>query len=151
MGLTVTDQALSQYDLYQFSNSDAYSENAVDSSEISAKYYGVSNLTNAVEALSSTDSSNFSGISNVTEYSQEAIQKSQLSDYETINEALSGSNVNSLLSNDTDLTGLYHLLNLNSNLQQYIDSLEATCSGATDSYLDSGSGSSSGSILDVLG
>lgn len=106
MSLAVSSLSKSYYNIYALTNSDTYKQNGVDSSAVSQAKYGVSDISDAYEMLSSE--SNFSTIGSVAGYAKDIYKLSQVKDSGT-NEALSHSVV-SLFSGDTDMTDLFSIL-----------------------------------------
>jgi hypothetical protein len=150
MGLSVSDSASLYYNMYSFQNSDTYKNNTVDPSSVSKDKYNISNLSNALDALSKEDTSNFSSITNVNNYAKSIYNVSQLTNYNTIS---STSKYSDLLSNNTDLSSLYETLGsiniLNSgDMESLWNTYAANATSQTySSYL---SKSGLGSVLDTL-
>lgn len=145
MSLSVTSQANYAYASYAYTNSASYTENAVDSSEVSEAYYHVSNLSTALETMNSTDTFDLNGIGNLNTYTGDLYKFSQLSVYETLTDS-TDVNVSDLLSNSSDLSEITALSTTSSLLSEsYLTYSSSSSSTSLDSYT-----SSIGSLLDTL-
>ena len=138
MGMTISDQASYEYNLYKYQNSSAAKSSTVDSSAVSKKYYNISNISNAIDALNGISSQNGYSIGNLNTYAVGLIQGSQLSDYSTIKGNLKSSVQTELLSGSTDLSSLYSTLGFNaSSTKDYLSILNSgTFSGSSASAVD---------------
>jgi hypothetical protein len=157
MGMTISDQASYEYGLYQYENSSAAKNNTVDSSAVAKKYYNISSISNAVDAMSGASSKNGYSLGSVNTYAVGLIQESQLSDYSTIKDNLKSSVQTALLSGSTDLSSLYSMLGFNAaSTKDYLSILNSgTSSGsssasAVDNYKKYLSSSTETSILNSL-
>lgn len=164
MSLTLGNYAASYYNTYSFKNSSTYTQNKVDSSEISKDTYNVSNLTNALDAVDNGTLNSFASVTNVGIYSQNVFKVSQLSEYNDVKDKISDNDgLINLLSGSTDLSSMYNLLGSQSKInaentkkiiQQAEEKPDTTDTDSNETNVNSYSGylnrSSSGSLLDVL-
>ena len=156
MGMTISDQASYEYGLYQYENSSAAKSSTVDSSAVSKKYYNISSISNAMDALSGVSSQNGYSLGSVNTYAVGLIQGSQLSDYSIIKDNLKSSVQTELFSGSTDLSSLYSTLGFNAaSTKDYLSILNSgTSSGssasAVDNYKKYLSSSTETSLLDSL-
>jgi hypothetical protein len=149
MGLTVSQSASIAYNISSLESSDSYKKYAVDSSSVTKEDYNVSNLASALDALGKTDTADFSSISNIDGYAKSVYSISQLSEYEAIRSDTTVSNAEDLLTNSTDLSGLYDSLGTYELMQSTSESVWKTYYANAESETTDGS-SCTGSILDTL-
>ena len=136
MSLSVTNQAALSYLKYDYLKSDSYTENAIDESAVSESDYNISSLTNALDALSNSNSLDFSGVGNLTSYTKDFYKLSQLGSYDTLTDS-TNANVSGLLTNTSDLSKIASLSSENSLMSEaYIKyTAEAeTSSSSIDNY-----------------
>lgn len=171
MSLTVTNQAADLYNQYKLQNSETYKNNAVDASAISKENYNVSNITNAMDALVSTDKVDLNSVGNIGSYASSQYEVSQLANYDTL--SAKNNNIADFLpgsGSDDSLTNVYNLIAPNKTanaefLQGVVQKAEAkaiadnqssvstktteTDSSRVDSYSQYLSGTAAGSLLDT--
>ena len=150
MSLTVLDEASNYYNMYSFQNSDAYKNYAANSSSVTQNDYSVSNLTNALNAVSNADTTNFSSILNVDSFAKNSYQISQLSDYGAFNS--SSANLTNMLSNTSDMNELLSSASsINTGLAKAaIESYLSNSDNTAEAYNNSLSTSGSNSLLSML-
>lgn len=151
MAISVGSMANYTYSMYELQNSDTYSKYAVDQNDVSEEFYNVSDVSTLLETLGNTDSADFSSLTNANSYAKSQLTLSQLSCYDTLNTVLSDTGMNNVLSNHTDLNGLYRHLGTSGITKAAISSLlDAYASAAKDSYKSyADSNSSASSLLDT--
>jgi len=153
MSITVNNLSSFYYNTYALSNSDTYKENAVDSSDVAKESYNVANLTNAFDALANSDTVDFNMIGNVDSYAKNIYTISQLDVYDTLTSATS---VSDILSNNSDLSGLYEFLGANDLVSKdYYEAVLDEDAGTdttteSQSYSDYLDDNTSGSVFDTL-
>jgi hypothetical protein len=112
---SLSNQAQALYNAYAFKNSEAYEENAVDPSAVSANEYNVSNISNALDALNRADSVSFASIGKVDSYVQSAYRLSQLDDYDTLSGSLTSAETR-LVTGDSGSADIYSLIEYSNTL-----------------------------------
>ncbi|MFA9380766.1 MAG: hypothetical protein ACERKO_06860 [Acetanaerobacterium sp.] len=151
--MTITNQAAYYYKNYAFINSSAYGNNAVDFSKVSQKSYNVRNLTSALGVLAGAQSTNFATLRNVDSFVKSGYQAGGLDVYDSLKTAVSSSDVNDLLTGNTDLSGMYGLLGkqLETSTDQLFSELQfdPSASNAIASYTSYLSTTASESTLDI--
>ena len=154
MGMTVSGDAAYYINSYNLSKSEAAADYSVDSSTVSKSCFNVSDITNAIEALGNTDSISIGLIGKVTDYANNTYSLSQLSSYSTLKKAAASiSDVSNIITNNTDLSGIYDNLYINvESATEYIESLTDTTASDTQasaysSYLNETIAESSINIL----
>ena len=150
MSMSVTNQASSYYSSYTFLSSEECTENAVDEAEVSEDSYNISSLTNALDTLEISSSTDISGIGNLNSYAEGLYKLSQLGVYSTLSSASEDAGISDLLTNTSSASDLIELSTTSSTLSEaYITyTSEATTSSLND-YESGLSSSTSGSLLDT--
>lgn len=77
--MNVGNLANEYYNIYNFTNSDTYSNNKVDDSKVSEDAFNISDIGNALEAMADADDVDFSSIGNISNYAGNALKLSQSS------------------------------------------------------------------------
>ncbi len=141
MGLTVSNQAANLYQQYALQSSDAYKNNALDSSAVSKEAYNVSNLEGALDALAGTDQVDLYSVGTADSYAKGLYTLSQLSEYDSLT---SGSSALELLngSSTDSLNEMYGLIapdqeETSEFLQGVIEQAEADATVQTDAAVES--------------
>ncbi len=108
MSLAVSSLSKSYYHIYALTNSDTFKQNAVDTSAVSQARFNVSNITDALDMLSSE--SKFSTIGSAANDAKDIYKLTQVKGRGT-NNALSNSVV-SLFAKDTDMSDFFGILDV---------------------------------------
>lgn len=143
MGLTVSNQAVNTYTQYVLQNSDTYKNNSVDESEISSEAYGISNLTNAIDAMENAFSVDLNSVGNVDSYVNTLYEVSQTDVYDLLSDN-SDSSALDLLSGDDDdsLSDIYSLIAPDTEASAaFLESVAANATAEDDSSSDAESSS----------
>ncbi len=143
MGLTISSQASYLYNYYSLINSDKYTENAVDSSQVAKDTYNVSDVSSALTALNDvTDFENSFSIGNVDSYVKNAFSASQVGTYDATKPGIVR-----LLSGDAGTDDIYDIIEYTDSLKtEEVDNLVGAYTATTyNDYL-----TKSGNILDIL-
>ncbi|MEA4894798.1 MAG: hypothetical protein VB064_06010 [Oscillospiraceae bacterium] len=148
MSLTVSAQSQYLYSNYIFTNNDTYKEYSADASSILQKDFNISNLTNALVALSSGDSVDVSSIGSVDSYVKDLYALSQLDSYQSLSSA--SSEISSQLYGEAGAEDIYALIAAENDISAdtVISSTSGTSSGTVSAY--STYLSESGSLLNLL-
>ncbi|HEX2985359.1 MAG TPA: hypothetical protein VHO71_00930 [Caproiciproducens sp.] len=112
MSMTVDSIASLYNQESSFTSSDAYRQNAVDEPALTKEEYGVSDLTAALSTLSRSGNVNLN-LTNVSQYAQNTIAESQLSEYETLSELESGVKFGGTIDSSVQLSSLLNQVNAN--------------------------------------
>ncbi len=155
MSMTVSNQAALSYGAYALKNSKEYEDYAVDSGEVSKECYNISSISNAVEAMNNAlDASGPYTMGKVDSFVRSQLLISQTGIYENLSEKLASYDVDGLLSNDSDLSGMYSLSSASSLISKdAISSIlesngyTASATSSYSSYLEDENEASS--LLDV--
>ena len=137
MSLTVSNQASLYYNNYTYTNSDSYTENAVNSSAVSKNNYNIENLTNALKTLELNATNDFDSIININNYAKNLFSLSQLDIYEELSS--NTTEISNILENNADLSDLYSYFGTNNlvNKAYYQTILGNDPSSATESTTES--------------
>jgi|GEM_PF-6412346 len=134
MSLTVGGEASYLYGQYALQSSDAYQENKIDESTFSKEKYNASNLQNALDSLSGTNSVDLISVGNVSAYAENKIMLSQLDCYNTL-KTDSMTTTTELLSGTADPGDVYTLLSKNSELSSdVLSGVEKSLSTSASTY-----------------
>lgn len=109
MGLTVSNQASYYYKVYEYQNTESFSENKVDEAAVLKDSYNISSIASAFDSIDKTISTDFYAIGNVTSYAKNSMKLSQ-SDYFDKLFKYSENTMTDLLKNNNDMSGIYSRL-----------------------------------------
>lgn len=148
MSITVSSQAQTLLNSYNLNNSDTYKEYGVDTSTVSKENYNVSNLENALDAMSETSSVSIDSISNLSSYVKNAYTLSQMDSYESLKSSSSG--ISRLLSGEASAEDIYALIGAENEITA--DSVISSISGSGSSTIASYSAylTQTNSVLNLL-
>jgi len=146
VSMTVDSMAQSYYNQYTFSTSQTATQNAVDSSTISKSDFNISNLTNALDALDTTENVN-PYTTNLDQYVQSSFNESQLSQYSTLSSLASSTtsalNSSGSLDNTVSMAYMKNKLGLSSSSFNIYSVLSPTSTAELDSLSTSASSKTS--------
>lgn len=159
--MTVDSIASQYYNQYALANQDSM---PFDPSTVSEQEYGISDLTSALDAVGAANTDSFS-ISNVSQYAQNILTASQLSENDMLKEMENNFCLTGSLSNAVGLSTLSGQYGIDSgsvdldgitNLDSYAnDKMESYAvsqySNALSNYQNYLNGDSVGSLLDYMG
>lgn len=153
MSIAVSSLSKSYYNIYALTNGDTYKQNAVDASAVSQARFNVSDVSDALDMLSSKTKLNTVG--SAAGYAEDIYKLNQGSG---TNDALSGSVV-SLFAKDTDMSSFFGILDTSrANTQKVREALGDSIStrNAVTAYNDTVAAyrqyleNMNGSVLSIL-
>lgn len=87
MGMTISSMATNYYNVYKLMSNIQNSTDSVDTQDFLEENYGISDLSSALSAASSSDDTSFESLENIFNHSKSLYQLSQLEIYSTLSES----------------------------------------------------------------